>query len=184
MAEPVPGDGYLAVLLPSRAAEEVLHWRRLFPGVVSGMGPPHITIVYSPFVPRDAWADVRCEMAGCLGRFAPFEVALRQVGVFSGEPSYLWLKVEDGGMLERIRDALAERFSQYVPPSADGLGFVPHATVSVFDSAEELSQARQTISSGLRPVRFTVCALSYAVLGDYGEWWECGRLVLGRSAKA
>jgi 2'-5' RNA ligase len=186
MAEPVPGDGYLAVLLPGQAAEEVLRWRYLFPGTVSAMGPPHITVVYSPFVPHDAWASIQCAMADCVGKFATFEVTLSQVGVFLGEPSYLWLKPEDGGVLKRIRDILAERFSEYVPPAcaSDGLGFVPHVTVSVFDSAEELSQARQAASAGLTPVRFAVRDLSYAVLGDDGEWRECGRLVLGRSARA
>jgi 2'-5' RNA ligase len=180
MAEVVPGDGFLGIVLPDGAAQQVLHWRRMVPGILENMGPPHITMVYPPFVPRESWSRAASPLAECIGGFAPFEVVLRETGTFPGDPSYLWLKPEDGGMLRQMRDALAEGFSQYVSAAAFGGSFVPHVTVSVFENAQALAEAQKKIADGLAPIRFWVTEFTYGVFDGDGGVVYLDRLLLGK----
>lgn len=173
----------MGIFLPENAAAEVLRWRCVYPGILSEMVPPHITLVYSPFVPEAEWAQVRPALADCLRVFEPFDVTLKTVGTFPGDPAFLWLKPDDSGLLRRIRDTLAQRFPQYVPPSSAGPGFVPHVTVSVFNSDEGLLQARQAVAKGLAPVRFSVREFSYWALGQDDEWRDLDQLYLGQTVE-
>ena len=120
---------------------------------------------------------------GMIARITPrflFEVLLRDVGMFPGDPGYLWLKPEDGGMLRRIRDVLAAQFPQYVSVAAFGGSFVPHVTVSVFDSAQALAEAQKRVTDGLAPVHFWVTEFTYGAFDQDGGVVHIDRLPLGK----
>jgi 2'-5' RNA ligase len=182
MTKLTPGDGFLGIVLPDGAAQEVLHWRRMVPGILENMGPPHITMFYPPFVPRESWSRAAPALAECIGGFAPFEVVLRETGTFPGDPSYLWLKPEDAGMLKRMRDVLAERFPHYVSVAAFDGSFVPHVTVSVFDRAQALAQARKRIANGMAPIHFWVTEFMYGAFDQDGGVVYIDRLSLGEGS--
>jgi 2'-5' RNA ligase len=152
----------------------------MVPGILENMGAPHITMVYPPFVRREFWPQAAPALAECIGGFEPFEVVLEEVGTFPGDPAYLWLKPEDRGVLKQIRDVLAERFPPYVSVKAFGGSFVPHVTVSVFDSAPALAKARQQIADGLEPIHFWVSDFAYGAFDYDGGVVHVDRLPLGK----
>jgi 2'-5' RNA ligase len=180
MAERIPGDGFLGSVLPDPAAQDVLRWRQVHPGILPEMAPPHITMAYPPFVREESWPQIRPALAECLGGFEPFEVVLREVGTFPGAPAYLWLKPQDGGALRRIRDVLAERFPLYVPIEEFEGSFVPHVTVSVFDCEQALTQAQQALAAGLKPIHFWVREFTYGAFDEQGGVRYLDRLPLGK----
>jgi len=176
MGAPPPGDSALAFLIPSGPRRQIDQWRRLYDPYY-GLIPPHITIAYPPFVPEVDWPALRPALKECLRAFQPFDVALRELGTFPGEPGVLWLKPEDGENLERIHAGLMQRFASHFPAST--LEYVPHLTLGFFDSPDALARAQQAVASNLRPMRFTLRRLAYAVLGENNVWRLCDQLALG-----
>src|SRR5512140_3938275 len=147
------GEGALAINLPREAAEAADRWRERYDPNFKIIRP-HITLAY-PFrvLPAD-WPGRREELAGLVGRFAPFWVTLAQASCFTAPARVLWLKPESGGEIERLRRALEQRFPQLVPP--DTLGFVPHVTLGFFDTDAALEEARRSVQSAEPPLRFEV----------------------------
>jgi 2'-5' RNA ligase len=176
MGAPAPGDSALAFLIPSGPRRQIDLWRRAY-DTYYGLIPPHITIAYPPFVPEKDWPALRPELRKTLRAFQPFEVVVRELGSFPGDPGVLWLKPEDGGNLTRIHAGLLQRFGPLVPPST--LEYVPHLTIGFFDSSDALSRARQSVELTLKPMRFTLRRLAYAVLAENNAWRLCDQLPLG-----
>jgi 2'-5' RNA ligase len=176
MGAPAPGDSALAFVVPSGPRRQIDRWRRAYDRYY-GLIPPHITIAYPPFVPEKEWPGLRPALQEVLAAFRPFDVVVRELGAFPGDPSVLWLKPEDGENLERIHAELLERFASRV--SASTLEYVPHLTIGFFDSPDALSRARQSVELTLKPMQFTLRRLAYAVLGESNAWRLCDQLALG-----
>jgi 2'-5' RNA ligase len=172
---PIPGDGALGVFFPNEVNLPIDKWRRIYLPQYREI-PPHITVVYPPFVLLDEWPSVRTAVAECLGTFHPFDVTLKELGTFAGPPHVLWLKPEDGGNLSRIHAALVERCPSYV---SDPDSYVPHVTVGLFDSEKGLSKAREAMQAEIVPLHFRADELSYVVRGEDGVWHIHERLFLG-----
>lgn len=149
---------------PPEVRNEINMWRRIFRAYDS-MVTPHITIIY-PFVPEDIWDGSRRGIEDQLQNIKPFEIRLRELGTFIRDESILWLKPEDGGNLKRINSRMHAMFTEYIAPSV--LAYVPHLTIGVFDKTEEMLKARATVQKQLRPLKFTVERLIFAVFEDDG----------------
>ncbi|TET11689.1 2'-5' RNA ligase family protein [Candidatus Aerophobetes bacterium] len=138
--------------------------------------PPHITVVYPPFISEKKWLPEKEKFATCLRAFEPFKVTIWELGHFKGDSNILWRKPESDESLLRIHSALEERFPEHVPSSR--LGYVPHVTVGLFESQEALFQAKETILSKWEILHFVVDEMFYAVLGGDGIWHIEDRLHL------
>jgi 2'-5' RNA ligase len=125
------------------------------------------------------WPQVVVALSECIGAFSPFDVVLSETGTFLGNPAYLWLKPEDGGVMKQIRDVLAERFPRFVPVPNLDRSFVPHVTVSVFDDARALAEAQQEIVRSLEPIHFRVSKFTYGVFDEDGGVVHLDSLPLG-----
>jgi len=176
MAAPTPGDSALAFLVPSGLRRQIEWWRRAYDPYY-GLIPPHITIVYPPFVPESEWPVLRPAVREALRAFRPFDVVLRRLDAFPGNPSVLWLKPEDGGNLARIHSRIIQQFASHIPPAT--LDYVPHLTIGFFVSPDALSRARESVALALKPMQFTLRRLAYAVLGENNTWRLCDQLPLG-----
>ncbi len=176
MNAPDPSARALVALLPPRVSEEVDRWRSRYDPNFESV-PPHITLAYPPFVPPDEWECVQPVVARCLKRFAPFGVQLEHLGVFRGNPAYLWLAPEDGGCFTRIHQALMQLLPEYLPALPHG--YVPHLTIGVFPSDYDLLAAKELIRTAWRPCHFRLKELVYMALNSQGVWCECSRLPLG-----
>lgn len=179
MKEPVPEHRALVVLPPEAIAKEVDRWRRLHDPNYA-IVPPHITVAFPPFVPEADWPAVRPVIAECLRQFPPFVVQLRELGTFSGDSYYLWLKPEHDGSLVRIYTALSEWFPQYMP--ALPFEYRCHVTIGVFDTAEDLRNAERHVLSEWSPCGFEVDHLVYMSPDSRGLWCVCSQLPLGNTA--
>ncbi len=176
MKELSPEERALVVVLPDPIAARIDRWREQYDPNYEIL-PPHITVVYPPFVPEQDWPSVRDEVAACLRPFPAFTVRLAEFGVFDDGPFYLWLRPEDGGDLARIHSALARSFAQYSTPFPSP--YAPHLTIGVFDSWRDLSVAQHAITQAWSPCQFEVDQLVYLSPNSRGLWCTCSRLPLG-----
>jgi len=176
MTVPDAGDRALVVLVPEPVSALIDQWRSLYdPGYA--IVPPHVTVAYPPFVPQAKWPSVRPAIAQCLSEFSPFRVELTELGTFAGNSFYLWLNPEDNGTLARIHAALAERFPEHVPQRQ--YDYRSHVTIGVFESEEELREAKRRIQAEWQPRDFQVEELVYMFPDSRGKWCVCSRLPLG-----
>ena len=167
MPAPVPGDGVFLALASPRIRAKIMPWRRVYDPYYRTV-PPHVSLAYPSFVRAENWSTARDALAQCLAAFPPFWVTLAELGAFEQPQAVLWLRPDDGGMLNRIHAALGEQFPHWV---ADGpLGYIPHVTLGFFDSLDALAQARTKITAAWQPMRFRVRALTYAALETDGVW--------------
>lgn len=178
MENPILGQSTLAILLPEEVAKEVDRFRTRFDPHQQSI-PPHITVIYPPFVALAEWPQIRGAMAECIAATPASDITLRECRTFAGPPHVLWLHPEDGGNLTRLNAAICRQFPALVPPQP--LGYVPHATIGFFDSEEALTQARREVTAALKPLRFMVQAVLYAVRGEDGVWQFHDRLPLGKA---
>jgi 2'-5' RNA ligase len=158
----------MGVFLPPEAGEIVNAWRRLYDPSHTFLAP-HLTVAYPPFVPPEAWPEVRPTILACLANIAPFSIVLRETGLFLGNSHVLWLKPEDGGHLARIRQALEAALPEAVPP----LPFVyqPHVSIGFFQDLTSLQEAQQKVELELKePIEFEVNGLSYGFQQADNRW--------------
>jgi 2'-5' RNA ligase len=170
------GDSALIVVVPEVLSREIAAWRRAYDPNHRAI-PPHITVVYPPFVPVDKWPQARAGLASRIRQFEPFEVVFRELATFEGPPAVLWLRPEDGGILSRLNAAIAELMPEYV--AALLFEYVPHLTIGFFASGEELEAARHAVDASLPPLRFRVEALAYTVFDAQGSWHKYDEVLLG-----
>jgi 2'-5' RNA ligase len=171
-----PQDRALVVVLPARIGTTIDACRRAHDPNYD-IVPPHITVVYPPFVPENQWAGLRPVVRRCLGQFRPFQIRLHGLGTFETDHHVLWLRVEDQGQLSRIQAALMQCLPQYVLPLP--YGYVPHVTLGVFQSRSEMDQVQEAMCADLKPRRLTVRYLAYLSPDKRGSWCVCSRVPLG-----
>jgi 2'-5' RNA ligase len=174
---PLAGDRALVALVPDTLVLEVDRWRGLY-DPNHNIIPPHITVAYPPFVPEEEWPSVSPAIAECLRQFAPFRIDLKELGMFGGQPYYLWLSPEDNGNLARIHSTLVECFPRYAAELP--FDYRCHLTIGVFDSLEELVEAEARVEAQWQPCHFEVQHLVYMSPDSQGLWCVCGRLRLGQ----
>jgi len=175
MRTPDSADRALVILLPKRIWGEVNRWRQAYDPNYS-IFPPHITVVYPAFIPAEQWSSLRLAVRQCLAQFRPFQIGLDGLGTFEDKHYVLWLRVDDGGQLSRIRDSLMHCLPQHVPPSA--FAYVPHVTIGAFESQAELHTANEALRT-LKPRRFTVRHLTYLFPDAHGVWSIYSHVALG-----
>ena len=122
--------------------------------------PPHINLLY-PFAPADEMALALARLAPAAAALPPFELDLDQLGTFGGRRrGVLWAAPSDAAQLGRLVELQAAL--QAAAPEFDdqqrvgGGGFVPHMTLSHFDSLDEAEAARAALAPRWRPIRFTL----------------------------
>jgi len=140
-------------------------WRRVYRAYQNTIAP-HITIIY-PFIPITVWDSSRRLISDATQEIHPFVIKLRELGTFVHDESVLWLKPEDGKNLTRIRTKMQNLFPKYIPLAS--FPYVPHLTIGFFDSVEKLLQARATVQKQLKPTKFTVDMIVYAVF-EHDGW--------------
>jgi 2'-5' RNA ligase len=177
MPAPIPGDGALLVLPSRRVRTAIIPWRQVYDPAHWRIIPPHITVAYPFSVREDDWSTARPALIERVAAFKPFMVTLAELGTFEAPQKVLWLRPDDGGMLNRIHAALVEAFPAWI--SDDALGYVPHLTLGFFGSLLALAEARAEIAAAWQPLRFRVKALSYAVLEADGVWRSRAEVPLG-----
>jgi len=176
MRIPVPGDSALIILPPEAIGERIDRWRRVYDPNQHTI-PPHITLVYPPFVPQEAWDELRAPLAALLAGFLPFTVTLRTTEVFIARPAVLWLRPEEDTVIGQLHAAITAQFPEYALPLP--FDYVPHLTIGLFATPDALAEARQVVSAELTPLHFRVDKVAYAVLDHGGAWCHCDELPLG-----
>ena len=176
----VPGSGVsrsaLFVKLPADISERVDRFRSAHDPHYK-LIPPHVTIIYPPFIPLARWPEVRPAVAECVAAQPAFDVTLQECGAFHGEQHVLWLRPDDNGALTRLNAALTERFADHVPQLP--YSYVPHVTIGFFDSDDALIQAQQGVCETIGVLRFRVKSLTYAAHDRDGRWRLHDELPLG-----
>lgn len=173
---PASGDSALIVVVPEWASGDIAAWRRAYDPNHRAI-PPHVTVVYPPFVPVDQWQHARAGLAATIQQFEPFEVVFRELDTFAGLPAVLWLRPEDGGVLYRLNAAIAKSIPEYV--AALPFEYVPHLTIGFFASGEESEAAQHAVGASFSLLRFRVDALAYTVFDAYGTWHRYDEIPLG-----
>ncbi len=167
----------LGISLPEPAGEAVNLWRRLYDPSFDALWP-HITLAYPPFVPPEEWPQVKPIIAACLAGFQPFQVTLRETGIFLGNPNHvLWLKPEDGGTLVRMRRALEKALPEYIPPLP--FEYQPHVSIAFFQDLEALHRAQEKVQYELTPVVFQAWELDYVFQQPDNQWRFFDKISLG-----
>lgn len=149
---------------PAEIRNEINMWRRIYRAYESTV-TPHITISY-PFIPIALWDANRRPILNTMRRFHPFDIKLRELGTFVHDRSILWLKPEDGKNLIRIRTKMQELFLKHLSESS--LAYVPHLTIGLFESVEEMLKARKSVQEQLKPLQFTVDKVICAIYEPAG----------------
>jgi 2'-5' RNA ligase len=161
---PNPGETGLVIMPPSEIRNEINMWRRVYRAFDSRI-TPHITISF-PFVPTEVWDCSRHQAFDATRGIHPFTVTLRELGTFVHEESVLWLKPENGKKLSIIRLKMQELFSKHISQSS--LAYVPHLTIGFFESVEDLLKARKSVQKQLKPLRFKVDKIIFAIYEKEG----------------
>jgi poly(A) polymerase len=164
MKKPQKNETGLVVIPPPEIRNEINMWRRVFKAYDNFI-TPHITILY-PFVPEKIWNESRRTIGTQMKAVKPFEIEFRELGTFVRDESILWLKPENGGNLVRINSVMHGLFAEYIVPSV--LAYVPHLTIGIFEKTEDLLKARATVQKQLKPLRFHVERVIYAVFEEEG----------------
>jgi 2'-5' RNA ligase len=133
-------------------------WRQKYDPSVE-LYPAHISLVYGAFVPLEVWPVVKDRLLSLLGQFSPFEIRLRETGVFEGDPCTLWLKPEDDGQLQRLRAALEKELPEWVHPLP--FPFQPHLTIGFFTHKEGLEKVQNRFRQAFSPISFEVDQLDF-----------------------
>jgi 2'-5' RNA ligase len=161
---PTPGETGLVIIPPPEVRNEINMWRRVYHAYESTI-TPHITIIY-PFIPIGVWDTNRWAIFNATRGIYPFDIKLHELGTFVHDESVLWLKPEDGKNLAKIRARMQDLFSKQIPTSS--LAYVPHMTIGLFDSVEDLWKARKTVQKQFKPMHFTVDKAIYAIFEQEG----------------
>ena len=180
MAE--PGEVYngLEILIFGPAAEEINLWRKRYDPTYLEVDP-HITLAYPPFVPLEEWEKLKPDFVACLSEIKPFEIGIKEVSYFrkdSQEATYvLWLKPEDNGMIQQIRQILEGQLPLYVPKMS--VDYIPHISIGFIEGEKALQQALAEVKAELKPFDFLVTEVIYEAQ-DKGRGIQFfDRLILG-----
>lgn len=161
------GQGVLAIMLPAEVTGQIAGWRARFDPYHLTI-PPHISVMYPPFVWQAEWQSEREALARRLAGFPAFDVTLARTGAFLAPRHVLWLQPEDGGMIRRLEATVREHFG--IPPSPPPYEFTPHVTIGFFDDEPALRQAEAEVMATLTPIVFRVTAATYLFGREDGTW--------------
>lgn len=145
------GHAALALMLPAAATRQIAGWRAAYDPYHLTI-PPHITVMYPPFVPPVDWSDERPGLARLLTDFPAFDITLATTGTFLAPNCVLWLNPEDRGLIRRLETTVREHFG--LPPSPPPYPFTPHVTLGFFADEAALRRAELEINTTLTPVTF------------------------------
>jgi len=161
------GQGVLAIMLPEGATGQIACWRARFDPYHLTI-PPHITVMYPPFVSQSEWQVERTALAQRLAGFPVFDVILARTGAFLAPRHVLWLQPEDGGMTRLLEATVREHFG--LPPAPPPYEFTPHVTIGFFDDEAALRQAEAEVMAAITPIVFRVTAATYLFGREDGTW--------------
>ena len=154
----------LEILIQGPAGEAIDAWRSRYDQTYPEL-EPHISLAYPPFVPFEQWKQVKPALVACLEAFEQFPILFNTPGFFQAnspiEPHVLWLKPEDGGMLERIRRTLEKEFPNFVPPMPRS--YIPHVSIGFIQGDEALQEALARVRAEMKPFEFEVTEVVYEV---------------------
>ncbi len=161
------GQGVLVIMLPEEATGQIAGWRARFDPYHLTI-PPHISLMYPPFVSRSEWQAERTALAQRLAGFPAFDVTLARTGAFLAPRHVLWLQPEDGGMIRLLEASVREHFG--LPPAPPPYEFTPHVTIGFFDDEAALRQAEAEVMATLAPLVFRVTETTYMFGRDDCTW--------------
>jgi len=164
------GQGVLAIMLPAEATGQIGSWRARFDPYHLTI-PPHVTVMYPPFVGQADWQAERTALARWLAGFPAFDVTLARTGTFLAPRHVLWLQPDDGGMIRRFEATVREHFG--LLPAPPPYEFTPHVTLGFFDDEAALRQAEAEVMAALTPIVFRVTEATY-LFGKEDGTWEIG----------
>lgn len=170
------GSGALAVLLPRGLFPQIDTWRERYDPAHMQL-PPHVTLMYPPFVRHSDWPVERPRLAELLASLPAFDVILAETGSFLAPQRVLWLKPEDDGMFEQTEGAIRGHFG--LPPAPPPFEFTPHVTLAFFDDEAALRRAEEEVRRELAPLHFRADRIGYFVDGGAGNWRVADELRLG-----
>jgi 2'-5' RNA ligase len=137
-----PGDGAPAVVLPQILFARIDAWRARYDPAHMQI-PPHVTLMYPPFVREPDWQAERPRLASLLAAFPAFDVVLAETGAFLAPNHVLWLKPDDAGMFPRLESAIRDHFE--LPPSPPPLEYTPHVTLASLRPSKNCAAPRRKL---------------------------------------
>lgn len=158
----------LSIIPPTEVCDEIDSLRRRS-GRLPAYVPPHITLVYPPFISPERWPVFCLELAEFFAQVAPFEVTLRRIERFHGLPMALWLIPEDPAPLINLRNGIRQHFSGPMEPLPPD--FTPHLSVGTFDDLPSLEAAHSAVEAAWKPQTFVIDRLFYLVQQPGGGLW-------------
>lgn len=170
----------LSIIPPAEVCDEIDTLRRRY-GRLAAYVPPHITLIYPPFLSLEQWPVFCLELAEFFSQTVPFEVTLRRIERFHGLPMALWFLPEDPTPLINLRNGIQQRFSGSLEPLPPD--FIPHLSVGTFDDLSSLAAAHSALEAVWKPQTFVVDRLFYLVqLPEGGRWAVRDYLRLGQNS--
>jgi len=169
----------LSVIPPAEICDEIDSLRRRY-GRLAAYVPPHITLVYPPFLSPEQWPVFCLEMAEFFAQTPPFEVTLRRIERFKGFPMALWFIPEDPAPLINLRNGIRQHFSGKIEPLPPD--FTPHLSVGAFDDLPSLEATHSAVEAAWKPQTFVVDRLFFLVQQpEDGRWAVRDYLRLGQT---
>lgn len=164
MRVPLPGDNALGIILPDQLCRIIDPWRKEYDPFYE-IFPPHITLIYPPFITPREWEKLKPELQKLLQHFFQFDICLNELGNFNSEQNWvLWIKPEDNGCLHLLRKLIVNRFWEYI--SIMPFDYIPHVTVGRFDSYQDYLLAEKRVKNELVPMKFKLKTIHYLIFDD------------------
>lgn len=174
-----PQSTALGIIPPSDVCDVIDPWRRKYEPLAVHF-PPHITLVYPPFIQPEEWPVFSLELADCLASVEPFEIRLEQIELFKGFPMALWILPVDQGQLAGLRTELEGRFPHQI--QALPFDYTPHLSVGTFNDLAALEAARSAVEAAWQPQQFLVDRVFFLVQQAGGRWSMRDFLRIGKPA--
>jgi len=165
---------------PLQAMRASLHDKGLY------RWPPHINLLY-PFLQHSFAECALNEFAPVLAQLSPFQITLDSLGIFGGRHRGVLYchcsSEEETAKLRELQGVLQAAIPCCDEQSRRGQ-FVPHMTLSHFESATAAERARDDLleSGSWRPVTFTIGDDAVHIMrrcGDEGQFEKVATLPLG-----
>lgn len=164
-----PGDGGLFIFLPDEITGRIYSWQSRFSEYVR-MPKPHLTLMYPPYITRDAWKKHRKGAVDAVRTFKPFQVEFKCTGFFS-DPYFLYIAPSESPELYEMN----RKLSLICPENIQGLNledFIPHVSIGTFPTKESTLKAEEQLKGFMKEtdMRFMVKEVFYTALGDDFRW--------------
>jgi 2'-5' RNA ligase len=148
-------ESALLVPVPAVAAAVDVFRQRLDPSADRGI-PPHVTILY-PFAPPESLdGHLMASLQDLFRTVPPFQFHFRTVHWFGNE--VLWLGPNPDTPFRELTQLVAARWPDFPPYRGEHSDPIPHLTIGVGASIEELEQAEHQVAD-----RLPISALAHEV---------------------